>query len=97
MKSAIVIGLIACWLASTAIAASRYVNVNNPTPAAPFTNWAAAAVTIQDAVDAAQAGDTVLVTNGINILPGMRDMSFFKKLFETKPKGSFIGTSDGRI
>src|SRR5207248_3356860 len=34
----------------------------NPTP--PYTNWAMAAHSIQDAVDLAATGDTILVTNG---------------------------------
>jgi hypothetical protein len=42
-----------------------YVNVNNPNPAAPYTNWATAAVTIQNASDAAADGDEIVVTNGI--------------------------------
>jgi hypothetical protein len=42
-----------------------YVSGASPTPTPPFTNWATAAHTIQDAVDAALAGDTVLVTNGV--------------------------------
>ena len=43
-----------------------YVNVNNATPASPFTTWATAATTIQQAVDEATgaAGATVWVTNG---------------------------------
>jgi len=52
------------WAAGSGSAAVRYVNVNSTAPAPPFTTWATAAVTIQDAVDAAVPGDEIVVTNG---------------------------------
>jgi hypothetical protein len=56
--------LIFC-LSLSAPAALHYVDANNPTPLAPYTNWLTAAVRIQDAVEAANSGDEVVVTNGL--------------------------------
>ena len=53
------------WVAVSANAAVRYVNVNNASPNPPYTDWATAANVIQDAVDVASAGDEIVVTNGI--------------------------------
>ncbi|MFM2082366.1 MAG: hypothetical protein RL380_1057 [Verrucomicrobiota bacterium] len=53
------------WLAGNLPAATLYVDLNSPTPTPPYTSWATAATNIQTAIDAASAGDTVLVTNGI--------------------------------
>jgi hypothetical protein len=52
-------------LSISAAATTRYVDVNGTNATPPYTNWATAATTIQDAVDAASAGDEIVVTNGV--------------------------------
>jgi hypothetical protein len=50
---------------SNASADTLFVSLQSTNPVPPFTNWATAAANIQEAVDAAAAGDGVVVTNGI--------------------------------
>jgi hypothetical protein len=49
---------------ASALADVHYVDVNSTNATPPYTNWDTAATNIQDAVDAAVAGDEIVVTNG---------------------------------
>jgi PKD repeat protein len=46
------------------VAAVHYVDLKSTNSTPPYTNWTTAATNIQDAVDAAVAGDEIVVTNG---------------------------------
>jgi parallel beta-helix repeat protein/predicted outer membrane repeat protein len=60
---------LACFLGlsfiGSAFATTRYVNVSNATPAAPYTNWGIASTNIQGAINAAASGDEILVAPGV--------------------------------
>jgi hypothetical protein len=51
--------------AVSALAAVHYVDVKSTNATPPYLSWTIAATNIQDAVDAAVAGDEIVVTNGI--------------------------------
>src|ERR1039458_5166620 len=66
MKTKLDLLVVGIFLAATssALATVHYVWQSSPGPAPPYTNWATAATNIQDAVDAAVAGDEIVMTNG---------------------------------
>ena len=61
--------------AASALAEVHYVDVNSTNATPPYTNWATAATNIQDAVDAAVAGDEIVVTNGLYATGGRATVS----------------------
>jgi hypothetical protein len=65
-----------------------YVNLNNGNPVPPYRTFDTAAVTIQDAVNAANPGSLVLVTNGTTAFPTNHNALYFNGGM-TAPNGSF--------
>jgi hypothetical protein len=66
-----------------------YVDLNSHYPAPPYRTWNSAATTIQDAVNAANAGSLVLVTNGTTHAPNTNNNALYYNGGMTAPNGLF--------
>lgn len=89
-----VLGLIATF--ADVYGATLYVSLESTNPVPPFATWATAATNIQNAVDAAKAGDTVLVTNGVYV--GGVEVSNANTLQSVNgPKATIIDGSRGEM
>ena len=69
-RIAAIFGVCVLIFISTSSAATRYVDVSNAAPSAPYTNWGMAATSIQPAIDEAASGDEILVAPGTYYLSG---------------------------
>ena len=63
----------------------RYVDASNSSSSFPFTNWATAASEIQWAIDAANPGDEIVVTNGVYRTGGLEVYSVMSRVALNRP------------
>ena len=102
MKIKIIIAYLA-WFACAAVTAKatqRFVSLNTAFPVSPYISWATAATNIQDAVNAATAGDEVTVSNGVysvgaTAVYGSNRVAVTKALFLHSVNGPAVTTIRG--
>jgi hypothetical protein len=90
-------GLLMGLLAVSLSAETHYVNWGSTNPVAPFLSWDTAAAQIQQAVDVATSGSTVVVTNGIYNTGGFgaNRVSIVKEISVESVNGPDVTIIDG--
>ena len=80
--------------ASNLSADTHYVSAQSTQAASPYTSWATAALKVQDAVNAAAAGDVVVVTNGTYLAVNVNKPLALVSV--NGPGLTFLSANDGR-
>jgi hypothetical protein len=65
MRRCSTFGILLALCAFRLSAADHFVSLTSPNPTLPYSNWDSAAHVIQDAIDVADPGDRIIVTNGL--------------------------------
>src|SRR5882724_6736116 len=81
------------WAAFNLSAVTLYVSLESTNPVVPFATWATAATNIQDAVNAAAAGDEVVVNDGMYF--GHIQVPYLKPLNLRSVNGSQVTIING--
>ena len=84
------------FIATIAVADTHYVDVNTPSPSSPYTNWASAAYSIEDAVSASSDGDLVLVASGTYHPLAQDGIAVDKAITIQSQNGPAVTTIDGQ-
>jgi hypothetical protein len=82
-------GVVATLTINVSTSLVYYVDLNSHYPGPPYRTWSSAAATIQDAVNAANPGSLVLVTNGTTSAPNTNLNAMYYNGGMVAPNGTF--------
>lgn len=83
-------------VSSAVLADTHYVDINNGSPSAPYTNWTTAATSIEDAISASSDGDLILVESGTYHPAAQDGIAVDKALRIQSQNGSSATIIDGQ-